>query len=89
MSTVATAGRFHAGVCRDFAQVAVAFCRCLNMPARYCTGYLGETGVPPSPAPMDFSARFEVYLGDGWHTLDARHNVPRIGWLLTDRGPSA
>ena len=67
------------GVCRDFAHLAVAFCRCMNIPARYVTGYLGDIGVPPDPAPMDFSAWFEAWLGDRWHTFDARHNRPRIG----------
>jgi transglutaminase-like putative cysteine protease len=79
----------HAGVCRDFAHLAVAFCRCLNIPARYCTGYLGDIGVPAAPAPMDFSAWFEVYLGGAWHTFDARHNVPRIGRVLMARGRDA
>ena len=77
------------GVCRDFAHLAVTFCRCLNIPARYCTGYLGDIGVPPDPAPMDFSAWFEVYLGGRWHTFDARHNVPRIGRVLIARGRDA
>jgi len=67
------------GVCRDFAHLAVAFCRCMNIPARYVTGYLGDIGVPPDPAPMDFSAWFEVWLGDRWYAFDARHNMPRIG----------
>ena len=67
------------GVCRDFAHLAVAFCRCMNIPARYVTGYLGDIGVPPDPAPMDFSAWFEVWLGDRWYAFDARHNEPRIG----------
>ena len=67
------------GVCRDFAHLAVAFCRCLNIPARYCTGYLGDIGVPPVDAPMDFSGWFEAYVGGTWYTFDARHNVPRIG----------
>src|SRR5215212_1290883 len=67
------------GVCRDFAHLAIAFCRCMNIPARYCTGYLGDIGVPISPDPMDFSAWFEVYLGGRWYTCDARHNAPRIG----------
>ena len=66
-------------MCRDFAHLAVAFCRCMNIPARYCTGYLGDIGVPPSDAPMDFSAWFEVYLGGRWYTFDPRHNMPRIG----------
>jgi hypothetical protein len=73
------------GVCRDFAHLATTLCRCMNIPARYCTGYLGDIGVPPDPAPMDFSAWFEVYLGDRWYTLDARHNKPRIGRILMAR----
>ena len=77
------------GVCRDFAHLAVAFCRCMNIPARYCTGYLGDIGVPPDRAPMDFSAWFEVYLGGAWHTVDARHNYPRIGRVLMARGRDA
>jgi len=67
------------GVCRDFAHLAIALCRCMNIPARYCTGYLGDIGVPPADAPMDFSGWFEAYLGGRWYTFDARHNVPRIG----------
>jgi transglutaminase-like putative cysteine protease len=70
------------GVCRDFARLAITLCRCMNIPARYCTGYLGDIGVPASPAPMDFSARFEVYLDGAWRTFDARHNRPRIGRIL-------
>jgi transglutaminase-like putative cysteine protease len=77
------------GVCRDFAHLAVTLCRCMNVPARYCTGYLGDIGVPPDPAPMDFSAWFEVYLGDRWYTFDARHNHPRIGRILMARGRDA
>ncbi len=77
------------GVCRDFAHLAVTFCRCMNIPARYCTGYLGDIGVPPDPAPMDFSAWFDVYLGGKWYTFDARHNVPRIGRVLMARGRDA
>jgi transglutaminase-like putative cysteine protease len=77
------------GVCRDYAHLAVAFCRCMNIPARYCTGYLGDIGVPPSPDPMDFSAWFEAYLGGGWYTFDARNNVPRIGRVLIARGRDA
>ncbi len=77
------------GVCRDFAHLAVTLCRCMNVPARYCTGYLGDIGVPPDPAPMDFSAWFEVYLGDRWYTFDARHNKPRIGRILMARGRDA
>jgi transglutaminase-like putative cysteine protease len=77
------------GVCRDFAHLAIAFCRCLNIPARYCTGYLGDIGVPPNAAPMDFAGWFEAYLGDGWHTFDARNNQPRIGRILIARGRDA
>ncbi len=77
------------GVCRDFAHLAVAFCRCMNIPARYCTGYLGDIGVPVADAPMDFSAWFEVYLGGQWHTFDARNNIPRIGRVLIARGRDA
>ena len=77
------------GVCRDFAHLAVAFCRCMNIPARYCTGYLGDIGVPPVPDPMDFSAWFEVYLGGRWYTFDARHNTPRIGRIVMARGRDA
>ncbi len=77
------------GVCRDYAHLAVAFCRCMNIPARYCTGYLGDIGVPPPDAPGDFSAWFEAYLGGRWYTFDARHNVPRIGRILMARGRDA
>src|SRR5512134_1381094 len=77
------------GVCRDYAHLAIAFCRCLNIPARYCTGYLGDIGVPPSDDPMDFSAWFEVFLGGRWYTFDARNNVPRIGRVLIARGRDA
>ena len=77
------------GVCRDFAHLAVTFCRCMNIPARYCTGYLGDIGVPVDPAPMDFSAWFEVYLDGRWFTFDARHNHPRIGRVVMARGRDA
>jgi transglutaminase-like putative cysteine protease len=77
------------GVCRDYAHLAVTFCRCMNIPARYCTGYLGDIGVPRDPNPMDFSAWFEVYMEGGWHTVDARHNHPRIGRILMARGMDA
>jgi transglutaminase-like putative cysteine protease len=77
------------GVCRDFAHLAVAFCRCLNIPARYCTGYLGDIGMPPPYSPGDFSAWFEAYLDGQWHTFDARHNQPRIGRVLMARGRDA
>jgi transglutaminase-like putative cysteine protease len=78
-----------AGVCRDFAHLAIAFCRCMNIPARYCTGYLGDVGVPPVDAPMDFSGWFEAYLGGSWYTFDARHNTPRIGRVLIASGRDA
>jgi transglutaminase-like putative cysteine protease len=77
------------GVCRDFAHLAIALCRCMNIPARYCTGYLGDIGVPPVPDPMDFSAWFEVLLDGGWYTFDARHNQPRKGRILMARGRDA
>ena len=77
------------GVCRDFAHLAITLCRCMNIPARYCTGYLGDIGVPPVDFPMDFSACFEAYLGGHWHTFDARHNLPRIGRILMARGRDA
>jgi transglutaminase-like putative cysteine protease len=77
------------GVCRDFAHLAITLCRCMNIPARYCTGYLGDIGVPPSDAAMDFSAWFDVFLGGQWHVFDARHNKPRIGRILMARGRDA
>jgi transglutaminase-like putative cysteine protease len=77
------------GVCRDFAHLAIAFCRCLNIPARYCTGYLGDIGIPPANAPMDFAGWFEAYLGGHWYTFDPRNNVPRIGRILIARGRDA
>ncbi len=77
------------GVCRDYAHLAITLCRSLNIPARYCTGYLGDIGVPADPSPMDFSAWFEVYLEGGWYTFDARHNVPRIGRVVMARGRDA
>ncbi len=81
--------RERVGVCRDFAHLSVAFCRCMNVPARYCTGYLGDIGVPAVDAPMDFSAWFEVYLGNRWYTFDARHNTPRVGRVLIAQGRDA
>jgi transglutaminase-like putative cysteine protease len=77
------------GVCRDFNHLAVAFCRCMNIPARYCTGYLGEIGMTPPYGPMDFAAWFEVFLGGRWYTFDARNNIPRIGRVLIARGRDA
>ncbi len=77
------------GVCRDYAHLAIAFCRCMNIPARYCTGYLGDIRIPAVPAPMDFAGWFEAYLGDAWYTFDARNNTPRIGRILMARGRDA
>ena len=77
------------GVCRDFTHLAVTLCRCMNIPARYCTGYLSDIGVPPPYSPMDFAAWFEVYLSGQWHTFDARNNTPRIGRILLARGRDA
>ena len=77
------------GVCRDYAHLAITLCRAMNIPARYCTGYLGDIGVPASPAPMDFSAWFQVWLGGAWRTFDARHNRPRIGRILMAVGRDA
>ena len=77
------------GVCRDFAHLAITFTRCMNIPARYVNGYLGDIGVPRSDSPMDFSAWFEAYLGGRWYTFDARHNVPRIGRVVIARGRDA
>jgi transglutaminase-like putative cysteine protease len=77
------------GVCRDFQHLAITMMRAMNIPARYATGYLGDIGVPPNPAQMDFSAWMEVYLGNHWYTLDARHNKPRIGRILQARGRDA
>lgn len=77
------------GVCRDFAHLAVTLCRCMNIPARYTTGYLGDIGVPVSASPMDFSGWFEAYLGGRWHSFDARHNQPRIGRIPIAYGRDA
>lgn len=77
------------GVCRDFAHLAITLCRCMNIPARYCTGYLGDIGLPPPYGPMDFAGWFEAYLGGQWHTFDPRNNVPRIGRVLIARGRDA
>jgi len=76
------------GVCRDYAHLAVALCRCMNIPARYCTGYLGDIGVPVAGV-MDFSAWFDAYLGGRWYAFDARNNQPRIGRVLMARGRDA
>ena len=77
------------GVCRDYAHLAIAFCRCMNIPARYCTGYLGDIGMPPPYGVMDFAGWFEAYLDGQWYTFDARNNQPRIGRVLIARGRDA
>jgi transglutaminase-like putative cysteine protease len=77
------------GVCRDFTHLAVTLVRCLNIPARYCNGYLGDIGIPPVPLPMDFNAWFEAYIGGRWVTFDPRHNTPRIGRVVIARGRDA
>jgi transglutaminase-like putative cysteine protease len=77
------------GVCRDYAHLAVALCRCMNIPARYCTGYLGDIGIPPPYGPMDFAAWFEAFLDGHWYTFDPRNNIPRIGRVLIARGRDA
>jgi transglutaminase-like putative cysteine protease len=87
--TAYEAYRERVGVCRDFAHLAVAFCRCMNIPARYANGFLGDIGVPPDPAPMDYNAWFEVFLDGRWFTFDARHNMPRIGRITVARGRDA
>jgi transglutaminase-like putative cysteine protease len=77
------------GVCRDYAHLAITLCRCMNIPARYVNGYLGDIGVPIAPEPMDFSAWFEAYLGGRWYTFDARHNVQRMGRIVVACGRDA
>jgi transglutaminase-like putative cysteine protease len=77
------------GVCRDYAHLAIALCRCMNIPARYCTGYLGDIAMPPPYGPMDFAGWFEAYLGGKWHTFDARNNIPRVGRVLLAHGRDA
>ena len=77
------------GVCRDFAHLAITLCRAVNIPARYCTGYLGDIGIDPVDYPMDFSAWFEAFLGGRWYTFDARHNTPRIGRIVMACGRDA
>lgn len=78
-----------AGVCRDYAHLAITFCRCMNIPARYCTGYLSDIGQPPTDDPMDFSSWIEVYLSGEWHVFDPRNNAPRTGRILIARGRDA
>jgi transglutaminase-like putative cysteine protease len=77
------------GVCRDFTHLAIAFCRAMNIPARYCTGYLSDLGTPKPWAVGDFAAWFEAYLGGRWHMFDPRNNVPRLGRVLMARGRDA
>ncbi len=77
------------GVCRDYAHLAITLCRCMNIPARYCTGYLGDIGMPPPYGPMDFAGWFEAYLDGHWYTFDPRNNIPRIGRVLIARGRDA
>jgi transglutaminase-like putative cysteine protease len=88
-TTAADAYRAGQGVCRDFAHLAITFCRALNIPARYVFGYIPAIGVPPPAEPMDFAAWFEAYLGGRWHTFDARNNTPRIGRVVVGRGRDA
>ena len=88
MSAAQVAAR-RAGVCRDYTHLAVALCRCMNIPARYCTGYISDIGLPPPYAPMDFAAWFEAYLDGRWHTFDPRNNAPRKGRILMARGRDA
>ena len=87
--TAAQALAERVGVCRDFAHSAIALCRAMNIPARYCTGYLGDIGIPPVAYPMDFSAWIEVFLEGRWYTFDPRHNMPRIGHIVMARGRDA
>ena len=77
------------GVCRDYAHLAITFCRCMNIPARYCTGYLGDVGTPPPFPPGDFAAWFEAWIGGRWHVFDPRNNVPRMSRVLMARGRDA
>ena len=87
--TASEAYREGVGVCRDYAHLAIALCRCLNIPARYCTGYLGDIAMPPPYGVMDFAGWFEAYLGGQWHIFDARNNIPRVGRVLLARGRDA
>lgn len=87
--TASEAYRECQGVCRDYTHLAIAFCRALNIPARYCTGYLGDVGMLPPYPPGDFAAWFEAYLGGQWYTFDPRNNIPRIGRVLIARGRDA
>lgn len=87
--TAAQAHEERVGVCRDFAHLAITLCRCVNIPARYVNGYLGDINVPADPAPMDFSAWFEAFLDGKWYAFDARHNIPRTGRIVIARGRDA
>ncbi len=87
--TAAQAHEERVGVCRDFAHLAIAFCRAMNIPARYVNGYLGDINVPADPAPMDFSAWMEAFIGGRWYTFDPRHNKPRTGRVVIARGRDA
>ncbi|MBA3448826.1 MAG: transglutaminase family protein [Pseudaminobacter sp.] len=87
--TAAQAHEERVGVCRDFAHLAITFCRCMNIPARYVNGYLGDIGTPPDPSPMDFNAWVEIFLDGKWYTFDPRHNVQRIGRVVVARGRDA
>jgi len=87
--TAAQAFNERTGVCRDYAHLAVAFCRCMNIPARYCTGYLSDIGTEPPYGVSDFAAWFEAWIGGAWHMFDPRNNVPRIGRVLMARGRDA
>lgn len=87
--TAAEAFEERVGVCRDYAHLALTFCRCMNIPARYCTGYISDIGLPPPHSPGDFAAWIEVFLGGQWHIFDPRNNDPRIGRILIARGRDA
>lgn len=89
LRTAMEAHEERAGVCRDYAHLAITLCRAMNMPARYVNGYMGDIGVDADPAPMDFNAWFEVYLQDRWYTFDARHKTRRIGRIAVARGRDA
>ena len=88
-TSAADAYRAGQGVCRDFAHLAITFCRALNIPARYVFGYIPDLGIPPPAEPMDFAAWFEAHLGGRWHTFDARNNTPRVGRVVVGRGRDA
>jgi transglutaminase-like putative cysteine protease len=87
--SAAEAFREQVGVCRDYAHLAITFCRCMNIPARYCTGYLSDIGTPLPYPPGDFAAWFEAWIGGRWYLFDPRNNVPRIGRILMARGRDA